>query len=239
MGGSNFRSWNPSERIGGASTGLGVAGSPARLAAVGRSVGRRPVREGLAWALRRRAHRASRGRGLPAWEGGGKSGGSRSGAGGLAGGGTLGAGAAGVGQAAGGASGSGGGTGASHWVGTWGASPYAVPSGNLPPASLSNSVLRQVVHGSLGGSKLRLQLSNKAGNGPLTINSAHLALCKATPFRGQHHRCRHRHCPCLLGGGYRYDCPGPGNLVRSGGLYPASTRQPHHHSCLRERPPAR
>src|ERR1700690_3455117 len=30
-----------------------------------------------------------------------------------------------------------------HWVGTWTASPYPVPSGNMPPASLSNSVLRQ------------------------------------------------------------------------------------------------
>jgi lysophospholipase L1-like esterase len=51
----------------------------------------------------------------------------------------------------------------------------------MPPAALSNSVLRQVVHVSLGGSQIRLQFSNLVGNGPVTINSAHVALCKATP----------------------------------------------------------
>lgn len=80
-----------------------------------------------------------------------------------------------------GTTGEGGSTGAMQWVGTWTASPYPVPSGNLPPASLSNSVLRQVVHVSLGGSQIRLQFSNLAGDGPVTINSAHVALCKATP----------------------------------------------------------
>ena len=81
----------------------------------------------------------------------------------------------------GGATGSGGGSGASHWVGTWTASPYPVPAGNMPPAPLSNSVLRQVVHVSLGGSQIRVQLSNLSGNGPVTINSAHVAICRAAP----------------------------------------------------------
>ncbi len=92
-------------------------------------------------------------------------------------------GAVGLGGNGGGAPGSGGsgGTGASHWVGTWSGSPYPVPAGNLPPASLSNSVLRQVVHVSLGGSQVRVQFSNLSGNGPVTINSAHIAVCRATP----------------------------------------------------------
>jgi lysophospholipase L1-like esterase len=80
----------------------------------------------------------------------------------------------------GGATGSGGGTGATHWVGTWTASPY-YDSGNPPPASLSNSVLRQIAHVSLGGSQIRVQFSNLGGNGSVTINSVHIALCKATP----------------------------------------------------------
>jgi lysophospholipase L1-like esterase len=84
------------------------------------------------------------------------------------------------GTATGGATGSGGSTGAQHWVGTWAASPY-YDSGNQPPSSLANSVLRQVVHVSLGGSQIRVQFSNLPGNGPVTINSAHIALCKATP----------------------------------------------------------
>jgi len=61
-----------------------------------------------------------------------------------------------------------------HWVGTWTASPY-FDSGNQPPASLSNAVLRQIAHVSLGGSQLRLQFSNLSGNGPVTIRSAHIA----------------------------------------------------------------
>ncbi len=71
--------------------------------------------------------------------------------------------------------------GATQWVGTWTASPYPVPSGNMPPAPLSQSVLRQVVHVSLGGSQVRLQFSNLSGNGPVTINSAHVAICRASP----------------------------------------------------------
>jgi len=67
-----------------------------------------------------------------------------------------------------------------HWVGTWTASPY-FDAPNQPPASLTNSVLRQVVHVSLGGSQLRVQFSNLFGNGPVTIGSAHIARCNAAP----------------------------------------------------------
>jgi len=84
------------------------------------------------------------------------------------------------GTSSGGATGSGGSTGAQHWVGSWTASPY-YDSGNQPPASLSNSVLRQVAHVSLGGSRIRVQFSNLGGNGSVTISSAHIALCKASP----------------------------------------------------------
>jgi lysophospholipase L1-like esterase len=73
-----------------------------------------------------------------------------------------------------------GGTGTTHWVGTWTASPY-YDSGNQPPASMSNGVLRQIAHVSLGGSTIRVQFSNLGGNGPVTITSAHIALCRATP----------------------------------------------------------
>jgi lysophospholipase L1-like esterase len=83
-------------------------------------------------------------------------------------------------SASGGATGTGGSTGTQHWVGTWSASPY-YDSGNQPPSSLANSVLRQVTHVSLGGSQIRIQFSNLSGNGPVTINSAHIALCRATP----------------------------------------------------------
>jgi lysophospholipase L1-like esterase len=67
-----------------------------------------------------------------------------------------------------------------HWVGTWTASPY-FDAGNQPPAPLSNSVLRQIARISLGGSQLRVQFSNLTGNGPVTINSVHIARCNAAP----------------------------------------------------------
>ncbi len=75
----------------------------------------------------------------------------------------------------------GGDSGTAHWVGTWAASPY-YDSGNQPPVSLSNAVIRQITHVSIGGSQLRVQFSNLFGNGSVTIESAHIALCKATPL---------------------------------------------------------
>ncbi|HSS39584.1 MAG TPA: SGNH/GDSL hydrolase family protein [Polyangia bacterium] len=79
-----------------------------------------------------------------------------------------------------GTAGASGGNGSQHWVGTWTASPY-LDSANPPPVALSNSVLRQVTHVSLGGSQLRVQVSNVDGNGSLVVTSAHIALCKAAP----------------------------------------------------------
>jgi lysophospholipase L1-like esterase len=104
------------------------------------------------------------------------------GAGGVGGvgGGSAGGSSGGSSGGAGGVGGSGG-SGTSHWVGTWSASPYPVASADQPPSALSNSVLRQVAHVSLGGSQLRVQFSNLSGNGAVTIKSAHVALCKATP----------------------------------------------------------
>lgn len=129
------------------------------------------------------------GTGGQATGGGGATGGSAGHpTGGSAGGGSGGnAGSGGVGGTAGGAgsggAGSGGagsgGAGARNWVGTWTASPY-VDGANPPPVSLANAVLRQIVHVSLGGAQIRVQFSNMAGNGPVKISTAHVALCKAT-----------------------------------------------------------
>jgi lysophospholipase L1-like esterase len=120
---------------------------------------------------------------------GGTGGGSSGGTGGIGG---TGGSSGGTGGSSGGTGGSSGGTGGSsggggaggagstHWVGTWTASPY-YDSANQPPASLASSVLRQVVHVSLGGSRIRLLFSNLQGNGPVTLNAAHVALCTASP----------------------------------------------------------
>ncbi len=85
-----------------------------------------------------------------------------------------------------------------HWVGTWSNSevgrpqtpPLAVPAlppfqpnqcPAAPPAPLTflhfnNQTLRQIVHTSIGGSSVRVVLSNAYGSAPLLIGAAHIAL---------------------------------------------------------------
>ena len=109
-------------------------------------------------------------------------GGANGGAGSNGAGGTNGAGGAkGAGGAGGGTTSTGGASGASHWVGTWTGAPQLTEVGNLPPTPLTNITLRQVVHISLGGGQIRVRFSNEFGDGPVTINQAHVAVCPATP----------------------------------------------------------
>jgi lysophospholipase L1-like esterase len=85
-----------------------------------------------------------------------------------------------------------------HWVGTWSASqvgrPQTLPqpAPALPPFQINqcpaappaatmfmhfnNQTLRQIVHTSIGGSRVRVVLSNAYGTAPLTIGAAHVAL---------------------------------------------------------------
>jgi lysophospholipase L1-like esterase len=104
------------------------------------------------------------------------------GSGGASGSANAGAGSGGASGSANAGAGSGGVTpGGTHWVGTWTAAQYPVSANDRPPSALSNSVLRQVTHVSLGGSRIRVQFSNVSGNGAVNIKSAHVALCKAVP----------------------------------------------------------
>lgn len=65
------------------------------------------------------------------------------------------------------------------WIGTWVSGQQLTERRNLPPKpGLSDNTLRQVVHVTLGGSRLRVQFSNAYGSGPVTINAAHLAVSK-------------------------------------------------------------
>jgi lysophospholipase L1-like esterase len=62
-----------------------------------------------------------------------------------------------------------------HWVGTWATSPVALPN---PDAKFgaADTTYREIVHVSLGGSRIRIILSNEFGLDPLTIGSANVAL---------------------------------------------------------------
>ncbi|SHN15054.1 SGNH/GDSL hydrolase family protein [Rhizobacter sp. OV335] len=78
---------------------------------------------------------------------------------------------------------------AGTWIPSWTASPeaswgaeFALPT-STPPL-LDNQTLRQVVRLSLGGHRVRLQLSNEYGSEPLVIGAAQVALASA-PGRGR------------------------------------------------------
>src|SRR5271170_3372831 len=89
-----------------------------------------------------------------------------------------------------------------HWVSTWATSPQqprpfpaprppappaagaATPTPPTPPAlprpvpitSFHNQTLRMIAHTSIGGRRVRIELSNAFGSVPLAIGAAHIAL---------------------------------------------------------------
>ena len=67
------------------------------------------------------------------------------------------------------------------WIGTWTASPQPVWGPDFPvplnmPRNLRDQTLRQIVHVSIGGSRVRIVLSNEYGDQPMRIGAAHVAL---------------------------------------------------------------
>lgn len=66
---------------------------------------------------------------------------------------------------------------APQWVGTWASAPQLTEPKNMPPApGLTSNTLRQVVHVSIAGKKLRVKFSNAFGTGPVEISTARIAL---------------------------------------------------------------
>ena len=79
------------------------------------------------------------------------------------------------------------GRGANHWVGTWAAAvvarPQAAPAGGqgggrgqAAALNFNNQTLRQIVHASIGGNRIRVVLSNAFGTAPLPVGAANIAL---------------------------------------------------------------
>jgi lysophospholipase L1-like esterase len=66
--------------------------------------------------------------------------------------------------------------GATRWVGSWASAQQLVEPGNsLAPEQLRDATLRQIVHLTLGGGKIRLRLSNRFGSTPLHLTAVHIA----------------------------------------------------------------
>src|SRR5581483_8089420 len=64
----------------------------------------------------------------------------------------------------------------SKWVGTWAASQQMPePQNALPPEDMRDMTLRQIVHLTIGGSTLRVHVSNAFGTEPLHFTSVHVA----------------------------------------------------------------
>ncbi len=62
--------------------------------------------------------------------------------------------------------------GSRYWVATWTVSPQRAPA----PLAIDGQTVRQIAHVSLGGTTVRVRLSNAYGAAPLVIGAAHLAL---------------------------------------------------------------
>jgi lysophospholipase L1-like esterase len=63
------------------------------------------------------------------------------------------------------------------WISSWTASPQA-PRGPVP-GSFANRTIRQIVHLSLGGDRIRIRLSNEFGSRPVLIAAASVAVAGA------------------------------------------------------------
>ena len=67
-----------------------------------------------------------------------------------------------------------------HWVGTWGASPSPqfADAAQMNKASLlfANQTVREIVHVSVGGSLVRVRLSNAYGKQPVEIGGARIVI---------------------------------------------------------------
>ena len=59
-----------------------------------------------------------------------------------------------------------------RWVGTWSASPELTNA----PIHFNGQTIRQIVHTSLGGDRVRVRLSNAYGTDSLVIGAAHVAI---------------------------------------------------------------
>lgn len=69
-----------------------------------------------------------------------------------------------------------------HWVGTWGAAPLPRPL-RSDDRNFSDVTLWQTIHASLGGTAIRIQLTNEFGTEALRVSRVRVSLAAAMPPR--------------------------------------------------------
>lgn len=62
------------------------------------------------------------------------------------------------------------------WVGTWSCAQVAPNTTGLSATGFTDQTVREIVHTTVGGSQLRIRLSNVFGTGPLSITGVHIAV---------------------------------------------------------------
>lgn len=65
---------------------------------------------------------------------------------------------------------------AASWVGAWSAAPSSVDT----HVTFTNVTLREIVHAGIGGSAIRIRLTNRFGDAPLSISAVSIATAKTT-----------------------------------------------------------
>jgi lysophospholipase L1-like esterase len=66
--------------------------------------------------------------------------------------------------------------GVSGWVATWSTAPTSQSLSNGTSQSFNNQTLRQTMQITVGGSRVRVRLSNEYGDAPLNVGSAHIGV---------------------------------------------------------------
>ena len=62
------------------------------------------------------------------------------------------------------------------WVGTWESAQTVAGTSGLSRAGFDDQTVRNIVHTSVGGSEIKIRISNVFGTGPLTVTSAYVGL---------------------------------------------------------------
>ncbi|MGD0560943.1 MAG: SGNH/GDSL hydrolase family protein [Streptosporangiaceae bacterium] len=62
------------------------------------------------------------------------------------------------------------------WVGTWEAAQTVAATSGLSDTGFDDQTVRNIVHTSVGGSEIKIRISNVFGTGPLTVTAAYVGL---------------------------------------------------------------